>query len=107
MTKKKNPLSRIRLVYQQSSPLLKCVVLSAIVICTLCLLLLRGEITKVNANTETKRHEAAQLEHENAKLERYIAELGTVQGVKRIAREELGLVAPDTIFYIPADSVGE
>ena len=101
MTKKRNPLSRIRLVYQRSSTLLKCVVLTAVVLCTLCLLLLRNEITKINASTEVKRHQAAELEYKNAALEKNIAQLGTVQGVKQIAQDELGLVSPDTIFYIP------
>lgn len=101
MAKKKNPLSRFRLVYQRSSTLLKCVVLTAIVLCTLCLMLLRSEITKVKQSTEAKRHEAAELEYKIAALEKNISQLGTVQGVKQIAQDELGLVSPDTIFYIP------
>lgn len=101
MTKKRNPLSRIRLVYQRSSTLLKCVVLTAVVLCTLCLMLLKSEITKINANTEAKRHQAAELEYKISALEKNISQLGTVQGVKQIAQDELGLVSPDTIFYIP------
>jgi cell division protein FtsB len=32
-------------------------------------------------------------------LEENIQQLGTVESVKRIAQEELGLVDPDTVFY--------
>lgn len=100
MTKKNHPLNHIRLVYQRSSPLLKCVVLTAIVVCTFCLLFLRSEILKTQAETDSARHQAADLEQENNKLKKHISELGTVQGVKYIAQTELGLVDPDDIFYI-------
>lgn len=103
MAKKNHPLSHIRLIIQHSSPLTKCVVLTAIVVCTFCLLFLRGEIAKAQSDTDSARHQAADLEQENNKLKKHISELGTVQGVKHIAQTELGLVDPDTIFYVNAD----
>ncbi len=98
-----NLLSRVRLVYRRSSGLLKCVVLTAIVLCTVCLLALRGSLMQTQARTQSLRQEAAALQQKNQRLESYIAELGTVESVKRIAREELGLVAPGTIFFLPND----
>lgn len=103
MPKKNHPLSHIRLIFQHSSPLMKCVVLTSIVVCTLCLLFLRSEISKIRSETDSARHQAANLEQENNALKKHIAELGTVQGVKYIAQTELGLVDPDTIFYVNAD----
>ena len=48
----------------------------------------------------------AQLEQENQMLTRYIAELGTVQSVKRIATLELGLIDPNSQFFTPSgDSI--
>ena len=94
-------LSRIRLVYRRSSTLLKCVVLASIVLCTICLMALRGAIIENQKQAESLRQQAAALEKENERLELYISELNTVQGVKRIAMEQLGLVSPGTIFFQP------
>ena len=99
MNKTKNQLSRIRLVYRRSSPLLKCVVMTAIVLSTVALLALRAEILERWDRADQLRQEAADLEQENAMLEKSIAELGTVQSFRRIAREKLGLVDPDSIFF--------
>ncbi len=107
MAKQAGVLSRVRLVYQRSSSLVKCVVITAIVICSVCLLVLRAELRKAESDYEASRHAAAELEQENKALENYIAQLGTVEGVKHIARTELGLVPPDTIFYVPADTTGK
>ena len=101
MTKGKQTRSRIRLVYRRSSPLLKCVVMTAIVLSTVAILALRSSIVELNSDTEDLRQEAAELEQENQKLEKNIAELGTVQSIKRIAKEKLGLVDPDSIFFEP------
>jgi len=101
--KKKNPLFRIRLIYRRSSPLLKCVVLAAIVLSTAALITLRTSILQTQSQTDDLRSQAAQLEQENAKLEKSIAELGTLQSVKSIAMAELGLVDPDAEFFTPVE----
>lgn len=104
MAKRRNPLSHIRLVYRRSSPLLKCVVLAAIVLSTAALLILGISIRQTRSETESLRAEAAQLEEENRQLQENITQLGTMQSIKRIAVEELGLVDPDTEFFIPEES---
>ena len=103
MAKRKNLLGRIRLVYGRTSPLLKCVVLATIVLSTAALLILRSSIRELKQNTDRLRAEAAQLEQQNQKLEKSIAELGTIQSIKRIAGEELGLVDPDSVFFEPVE----
>ncbi len=99
MANSKSILSRFRLVYRHSSPLLKCVVLAAIVLSTVALLTLRSSILDTRDKTEELRDQAAQLQQQNQQLQKSIAELGTVQSIKRIAKEELGLVDPDTTFF--------
>lgn len=99
-----NPFRRIRLVYRRSSTLLKCVVLTAIVLSAAVLVTLRFTIQDFQAYQQKLALQAAQLEQENRLLTQHIAELGTVESVKRIAREELGLVDPDTEFFIPEES---
>ncbi len=105
MDKSKNPFSRIRLVYRRSSPLLKCVVLATIVVCTATIITLNAAIREVQARTETLRTMAAELEWSNAQLQEHINELGTVKSIIRIAGEKLGLVPPDTRFFIPEDNI--
>ena len=107
MTAQKQPLRRIRLVYRRSSTLLKCVVLTAVILCTICLIVLRVSILEERAEAEAKRKQAIALEQENQQLDEYISELGTVDSVKRIALELLGLVSPDTIIFLPNDSIQE
>lgn len=99
MAKKKNLLSRIRLVHRHSPLLLKCAVLVTIVLSTVALTTLRVGINQYQNQTAQYRAEAAQMEQENRKLEENIRQLGTVDSVRRIAKEELGLVDPGTVFY--------
>lgn len=103
MTNRKHPFSRIRLVYRRSSPLLKCVVLAAIVLSTAALLTLHFSIRQTHQQTDALRSQAAQLEQENQQLQQNIAQIGTVQSIKRIATEELDLVDPDAEFFHPVE----
>ena len=103
MTNRHNPFSRIRLVYRRSSPLLKCVVLAAIVLATAALLTIHFSIRQTRQQTDALRAQAARLEQENRELKEYIAQAGTVQSIKRIAMEELDLVDPEAEFFYPVD----
>ena len=98
---KNNPFSHIRLVYRRSSTLVKCVVLMAIVLSTVALIALRISIQSARKDQADLQLQAAQQENRN--LAKQIAELGTVESVKRIATLELGLVDPDTQFFTPSN----
>ena len=104
MANRKNPFRRIRLVYRRSSTLLKCAVLAVIVLSTVALLAIHFTIGQTKQDTEALRQEAARLEMENRQLTEYIAEVGTVQSIKRIAMEQLGLADPNSEFFKPVDS---
>ena len=99
----KNPFSHIRLIYRHSSPLVKCVVLVTIVLSTLALIVLRISIQSNQGQQQDLQYQAAQLELENRELTKQIAELGTVESVKRIATLELGLVDPNSQFFTPSN----
>lgn len=101
MAAKKHPFRRVRLIYRRSSTLVKCVVLVAIVLSTGALLILRESIQTAQEKQQMLQQQAAQLEMDNRMLTQYIAELGTVQSVKRIASQELGFVDPNSQFFIP------
>lgn len=104
MSNRKNPLHRIRLVYRRSSPLLKCVVLAAILLSTAALLTIRFSIRQANEELQQLRSQAARLEQANETLQQQTAEVGTVESILRIAREELDLVDPEAEFFYPVDS---
>ena len=89
---------KYRVIFRRGSTALKCVILAAILVCTFCLMFLRGQIMKEQSLEASLRSEAAQLQQENEKLQNELKQLGTVESVKRIAIELLDLVTPDTVI---------
>lgn len=103
MNKQNHPFSHIRFVFRRTSPLMKCVVLTVIVACTVALITLRVNIQKDRRRQEDLKEQAIKLSQENKALTQDIAKLGTVESVKRIAETELGLVDPNTQFFTPGN----
>ena len=101
MTKRESPFSHIRLVFQRSRTLTKVVVLAALVLSMAALLVLGIARMNAQARLDGLQDQAQQLEQENARLEQYIDEQGSLQSIERIANEELGLVNPDTVIIQP------
>lgn len=99
MRKLRKFLSRFRLVYRRSSTLTKCVVLATLVMTTLAVIVLSAARIDANKREDAARQQAAALIQENAELRHKISILGTVDSIKEIAEEMLGLVDPDTIIY--------
>ena len=104
MSNRKKPFSRIRLVYRRSSPLLKCVVLVAVILSTAALLTIHFFIGQNQQELEHLRNQAARLEQENQQLDQQTGEIGTVQSIKRIAQEELDLVDPESVIFHTVDN---
>lgn len=98
MAKLRNTLSRVRLVYRRSSTLLKCVVLATIVLCSATVIAVTAVRKQAEKKEEAARREAAFLELENQELKDNISTLGTVESIKQIAGEMLGLFDPDTVI---------
>ena len=103
MHAKKNPFRHIRLIYRRSTTLVKCVVLAAIVLSTVAVIALRISIQTEQGRQDKLQQQAAQLEQENYELTRSIAQLGTVESIKRIATLQLGLVDPNSQFFTPSN----
>jgi cell division protein FtsL len=98
-----NPFKHIRVVYRRSSILVKSVVLATLVLSILALIVLRISIQSNQGQQADLQQQAAVLEQENRALTKQIAELGTVESVKRIATLELGLVDPNSQFFTPSN----
>ena len=80
---------------------LKAALVLLIVLSMGALLALRWVHNGIQAETLTKQEQAAAMEGENADLKDKIANIGSVQSIQQIAREELGLVNPDTVLIHP------
>ena len=100
---RKNPFKHIRVVYRRSSILVKSVVLATLVLSILALVILRISIQSNQGQQADLQLQAALLEQENRALTIQIAELGTVESVKRIATLQLGLVDPNSQFFTPSN----
>ena len=92
---------RIRLVFKRSSRLTKIAVCAAVALSTVTLLYLHSAIQGAKTEEEELRKQAQQAQQENADLKNKIEILGSAQSAEQIARDELGMVDPDTIIIQP------
>ena len=95
------PLGTIKFKYRRSSTITKVVILLTVVLSIAALLMLHYAITTTENATEELRQEAIGLEQEKSRLELYIQELGTIQGIIRLAQEKLGLIEPGSVIIQP------
>ena len=96
-------LKRIRLVYRRSSTLTKAVVLTAVVLSMAALIAVKLSTDAAQDRIQNMKDQAAQLEQENQKIEENIDGLGSADSVEQIAKDELGLVDPDTVIIEPEE----
>lgn len=94
-------LRRTRFVYRRSSNFIKTVVMSAIALSVAALVALSISIHAANARAQELKDQAAQLEQEKNQWGDKIDSLGSADSVEDIAKDELGLVDPDTIIIKP------
>ena len=96
-------LSRFQLQYRRTPTLNKVVVAAAIVLSSLTLVSLRLAHWEAKARLAELTQQIAAQEQSNDALRHDIDELGTTDSIREIAREELGLVDPDTIIIEDAN----
>ena len=101
MNPKKQP--KLQVVVRSSSVALKIAVTVLIVFSMAALAALAWVRGSIRGQVENLRQEAAAIEQENRELQDKIDNLGSVQSVQDIAREELGLVDPNTIMIQPEE----
>lgn len=103
MNPKKHPKPKLQVVVRSSSVALKIAVTVLIVFSMAALAALAWVRGSIRGQVENLRQEAAAIEQENRELQDKIDNLGSVQSVQDIAREELGLVDPNTIMIQPEE----
>lgn len=98
---KKKTARTIEVVLCPSSTALKITVAVLILCSTAALLALNWVQAGLRAETEKLLAEAAAVEYDNEMLKERTGKSDSLQMVRSIAREELGLVDPDTIVIDP------
>ena len=86
----------------RSAPVkLKVALVALIVLSIGALMALRWVHNGIQAQTQLKREQAAAMEGANADLQEKIDNIGSVQSIRQIAQDELGLADPDTVLIHP------
>ena len=101
MEEKQNPPVKKKIVVRPAPPMLKIAACLLILFSMAALLALRWVHNGIREETQNLTQEAATIAAENEELDEKIGALGSVQSVKNIAQEELGLVEPGTIIIDP------
>lgn len=98
MAERRIKIGKVQIVFFKSSTR----VLTALAVVILLTAGALGTLTLVERSMTRQIEEfytrAAEVQYENDLLEQYTDELGSTKSVERIAREELGMVSPDTIL---------
>ena len=92
---------KIRLVFRRGSLALKIAVLVMVVLSMAVLLTVWLYKQDVQKQYDELKEQAVSLEIENSRLQQAVNDLGTIRGIAQIAREQLGLVYPDTVIIEP------
>lgn len=101
MVQIKNPFQGVKVEYTRSHPATKLVVIVLILVCMAALITLRLTTHQLKQEIEALRSEAAQLEADIADLNEKLEQKDSVTSVENIAKDELGLVDPNTIVIDP------
>ena len=101
MAERTSPLRNIRFIVRPGPRKLKIVFIALILVCAAALTALVVVHGRIRQQTQAILDQAAVLEHENADLAEKKENLGSSSSIRDIAREELGLVDPDTIIIEP------
>lgn len=94
---------KTKLVFRASSPALKIAVTVLIVFSMAALVAMAWVRTEIRSRVDALQQEAITLIEDNHTLQEKTNNLGSVQSVVDIAREELGLVDPNTVVIQPEE----
>ena len=101
MANKSTPPKHVKVEVRPASNILKITLIVLIVFSMVALIALRWVHGGILSQIDVLKEKASDLEYANAELEQKTEELGSVQSIQDIAREELGLVDPDIIIIDP------
>ena len=101
MAEKNTPPKNVKVEVRRASNILKIVLIVLILFSIVALAALRWVHNGILTQIDELKEEASGLEYANEVLDQKTEELGSVQSIQDIAKEELGLVDPDTVIIDP------
>jgi cell division protein FtsL len=101
MEEKKNPLKNVKVVVRPSPAALKVLLILVIAFSMAALLTLRLVHNGIQEEIENLKDEAAEFEYANSELDQRLEDPDSIENVQNIAREELGMVDPNTVLIDP------
>ena len=96
MANKSTPQKQVKVEVRPASNILKIILIILILFSIVALIALRWVHNGILTQIDELKDEASGLEYANKVLDKKTEELGSVQSIQDIAKEELGLVDPDT-----------
>ena len=101
MANKNTPPRKVKVEVRPASNILKIILILLILFSIVALIALRWVHTGIRNQIDELKDEASGLEYANEVLEQKTEDLGSVQSIQDIAKEELGLVDPNTVIIDP------
>ena len=98
MANKNSPPKQVKVEVRPASNILKILLIVLIIFSIVALAALRWVHSGILSEIDELKQEASGLEHANSELEQKTEELGSVQSIQDIAKEELGLMDPNTVI---------
>ena len=98
MAEKRTPPKQVKVEVRPASNILKIILILLILFSIVALVSLRWVHNGILTQIGELKEEASGLEHANQVLDQKTEELGSVQSIQDIAKEELGLVDPNTVI---------
>lgn len=99
MKKRRNPFSRIRIVFTRGNPTVKIVLLLVVVLSIGALITIHSAITKAEAESERARQAAIAEELKKQKYQNGNDKAGTDEGTQDYAENELGMIPGDNQIF--------
>lgn len=100
MKRRRNPFSRIKIVFRPGNPVVKIVLLAVVLLSIGAMIMLNSAIKKHEAEQERIRQQIAQQEKDKHKYEQGIDNAGTEDGMKDYAENELGLSPTGNTIFV-------
>ena len=101
MANSSTPQKTVKVEIRPASNILKILLIVLILFSIVALIALRWVHNGILTQIDELKEEASGLEYANEVLDQKTEELGSVQSIQDIAKEELGLVDPNTVIIDP------
>ena len=100
MKKRRNPFSRIRIVFRPGNPVVKIVLLAVVLLSIGAMIMINSAIKEGQADQDRIQQQIADAQKDNDKYKDGIDNAGTQDGLKDYAENELGLSPTGNTIFV-------